>query len=281
MTPERPGDPGLDIQALRGLRQTRRDDTLIVERIRRHVNQYEGYLAFSGGKDSLVTLHLARKATPDLPVVFFDGGLEFPETYNYLEQLAEAWRLNLHVIPTAVSTLQVLVGSGGWDHHAPDNPHTHSLHQVAIAEPAAAAHRAHGPGELWGVRSAESRGRAAAYANALRTTSCDCHSPCDTAAEHRARHGGKIARIDGTIAYGPVWDWKDAEIWGHIARHRLPANPVYDKLRRLGAPPEFLRVSGMLDACRLAEGRLTWLKRGWPSLFDELASVLPRIREFV
>ena len=78
-----------------------------------------------------------------------------------------------------------------------------------------------------------------------------------------------------------MWDWKTAEIWGHIFRHHLPANPVYTKLEQLGAPERFLRVSAMLDGNLLAEGRVTWLRRGWPALFEELAAVLPRLREFV
>lgn len=37
----------------------------------------------------------------------------------------------------------------------------------------------------------------------------------------------------------------------------------------------------MLDGNRLEEGWVTWLRRDWPALFEELAVVLPRIREFV
>ena len=62
------------------------------------------------------------------------------------------------------------------------------------------------------------------------------------------------------MAYGPVWDWKAPEIWGYISRNHLPVNPVYTKLRNLGAPERFLRVSAMLE---------------------ELTTVLPRLREFV
>ena len=70
-------------------------------------------------------------------------------------------------------------------------------------------------------------------------------------------------------------------MWGYIARHQLPVNPVYAKLRRLGAPEQALRVSAMTDANGLEMGRVTWLRRGWPDLFDELARALPRLREFV
>lgn len=101
------------------------------------------------------------------------------------------------------------------------------------------------------------------------------------AREHRQHHGGEISRIDGTVAYDPGWDWKTPDIWGYISRHQLPLNPAYKKLQRLGAPVHFLRVSAMLGGNRLEERRVTWLRRGWPALFEELAVVLPRIREFV
>lgn len=273
--------PGLDVRVLQGLRTSNRDLHLIFTRIEAHLDEHEGYLAFSGGKDSLVTLHLALQVDPEVPVAFFDSGLEFPETYTYLEQLATAWRLNFDVIPARRTTLEILAATGAWDHHAPRNPNVPDLHQILITEPAAHAHARHGPGEVWGVRAEESRGRAAAYTNALRATGCGCHTTCTTAADARAHHGGQIRRVDGTTAYGPVWDWKTPEIWGHISRHQLPVNPVYDKLRRLGAPEHFLRVSHMVDATRLQEGRITWLRRGWPTLFEEIATVLPRLREYI
>lgn len=37
------------------------------------------YISFSGGKDSTVLLHMVRSIYPDVPAVFVDTGLEFPE----------------------------------------------------------------------------------------------------------------------------------------------------------------------------------------------------------
>ena len=272
---------GLDVRALQGLRRQHRDLNLVRDRLEAHLDQHEGYLAFSGGKDSLVVLHLALQVDPEIPVAFFDSGLEFPETYVYLEQLEAAWRLNLAVFPARHTTLDVLVASGAWDHHGTRNPDAPNLHQVLITAPAQAAHDRYGPGELWGVRAEESRGRAAAYANALRTQSCSCLPRCTGTPQLRAHHGGRITRANGTVAYGPVWDWKTPEIWGHISRHQLPVNPVYDKLHRLGAPEHSMRVSHMVDATLLENGRMTWLRRGWPALFEDLAAALPRLREFL
>ena len=273
--------PGLDVQALQGLRRQHRDLDRIRARIEEHLDQHEGDVACSGGKDSLVTLHLALQADPDVPVAFFDSGLEFPETYTHIEQLANDWRLNLDVIPARHTTIEVLVATGAWNHRGARNPNAPDLHQVLIVEPSQTAHARHGAGELWGVRAEESRGRAATYANARRAHPCNCDSACTSTTEHPSRHGGQIDRDDGTVAYGPVWDWKTPEIWGHIARHQLPVNPVYAKLRQLCAPEHFLRVSHMVDGTRLEEGRITWLRRGWPALFEDLATALPRLREFV
>lgn len=65
-------------------------------RIREWVQEYgtEGvYVAFSGGKDSTVLLHIVRGMYPTIPAVFLDTGLEYPEirefvkTFNNVEWL--------------------------------------------------------------------------------------------------------------------------------------------------------------------------------------------------
>lgn len=41
------------------------------------------YVSFSGGKDSTVLLYLVRSIYPDVPAVFFDTGLEYPEIREF------------------------------------------------------------------------------------------------------------------------------------------------------------------------------------------------------
>ena len=47
------------------------------------------YVAFSGGKDSVVTLDLVQRALPHnkFKVLFGDTGMEFPDTYKVVEQI--------------------------------------------------------------------------------------------------------------------------------------------------------------------------------------------------
>ena len=58
------------------------------QRIREWVNEFgvDGvYVSFSGGKDSTVLLHLVREMYPEIPAVFIDTGLEYPEIREFVK----------------------------------------------------------------------------------------------------------------------------------------------------------------------------------------------------
>jgi phosphoadenosine phosphosulfate reductase len=48
-------------------------------------------VSYSGGKDSLATLLVVRKVLGKIPLLFIDTGLEFPETYHNVEDVATAY----------------------------------------------------------------------------------------------------------------------------------------------------------------------------------------------
>lgn len=50
-------------------------------------NNGKVYVSFSGGKDSTVLLDLARRIYPDIPAVFIDTGLEYPELRDFVKTI--------------------------------------------------------------------------------------------------------------------------------------------------------------------------------------------------
>ncbi len=58
-------------------------------RIRQWYEEYAGdvYVSFSGGKDSTVLLHLVRTLYPDVPAVYVDTGLEYPEIREFVKTI--------------------------------------------------------------------------------------------------------------------------------------------------------------------------------------------------
>ena len=159
---------------------------------------------------------------------------------------------------------------------------------MLITEPAGQAHQRHGDGQLWGIRAQESRGRRIMLLKALSSgIATDCAGCCQTPATgrahpagQRARHGGSVRRIDGTIAFSPVWNWTADDIYGHHARNAMPVNPVYIRLRELGAPAFLQRISPVVDANSLDYGRIVWLRHSSPDLYERLRAALPRMEEF-
>uniref|UniRef100_A0A6M3L0K1 Putative phosphoadenosine phosphosulfate n=2 Tax=viral metagenome TaxID=1070528 RepID=A0A6M3L0K1_9ZZZZ len=63
-------------------------ERLTAERIKAWYKHWSGdvYVAFSGGKDSTVLLHQVRRLYPDVPAVFLDTGLEFPEVKSFVRE---------------------------------------------------------------------------------------------------------------------------------------------------------------------------------------------------
>lgn len=68
--------------------------TFSERRIKEYYEKFYGqvYVSFSGGKDSTVLLNLVRGLYPDVPAVFVDTGLEYPEIRDFVKTIKNvAW----------------------------------------------------------------------------------------------------------------------------------------------------------------------------------------------
>lgn len=58
-----------------------------IAKIMEYYNHFDGqvYVAFSGGKDSTVLLDIVRQVHPEVPAIFVDTGLEYPEVKEFVK----------------------------------------------------------------------------------------------------------------------------------------------------------------------------------------------------
>ena len=59
------------------------------QRIREWYDHFDGnvYISFSGGKDSTVLAHVVHEYYPDVPLVFCNTGLEYPEVQAFAKKM--------------------------------------------------------------------------------------------------------------------------------------------------------------------------------------------------
>lgn len=251
--------PGLDPTALRAmLASTQRRFEQATTALADHLDTHGGYISWSGGRDSTVVVDLARHTHPHVPVVWFDSGLEFPDTDPYIHDLAQRWDLNLHVITAQPTALDILIQSGAWHDDKEPDWTTPNLHHTLITAPAQQARTRFGTAETWGLRAGESRAR--------RMLLAPTH--------------GHTTRADGTRTYAPIWAWSADDVDAYLADHDIPLNPAYQRLRAAGATGKDLRVGLAVDGNNLHHGRITWLKRAYPAYYATLTDHLPRLRHF-
>jgi len=195
-------------------------------------------VAFSGGKDSLVALHLSLQVDSKLPVIFNDTTVEFPETQLFVRKLAEDWHLNVYA-PTSEKSFFRAVEEKGWASH--DNRWCCKPYKD---EPA--------------FRFLLARNIGAEITGTTRTESIYRRS---LTAFRMPRSEPYIIRIN------PIYDWNEWEVWAYINENRLPYNPLYDLgYRRIGC--WCCPLNGWTHYRRL--------RKTHPRMYDFLRKFLPK-----
>ncbi|WP_049622862.1 phosphoadenylyl-sulfate reductase [Frateuria defendens] len=158
-------------------------------------------LSSSFGAQAAVSLHLLTQLQPDLPVVLIDTGYLFPETYRFIDELAERLSLNLKVYQSPLSPARMEARYGRlWEQGVAGIERYNRLRKVepmrrALEELGAA-------GWFAGLRRGQARTRAAI-----------------DFAEWR----------EGRWKWHPLADWSDRDVGLYLKRHGLPYHPLWEQ----------------------------------------------------
>jgi phosphoadenosine phosphosulfate reductase len=202
-------------------------------------------VAFSGGKNSLVVLHMVLQYNPDVTVLYNNTRNEFPETVKFVRELAKAWNLNFHEVKPDTN-FWAIVKKYGYPH----------VQRYKYKEPKCCKYLKNRPAALF-----------------YKENGIDCVFTGISAYESRARllfliKEGLVYKVKrlGDVRYtllkvAPVGHWTDKDIWEYIRKNELPVNPAYEKygIDRVG--------------CRICTGHLGWreqLKKVCPAIYRKI-----------
>ena len=215
-------------------------------RIREWYEHWDGmvYVSFSGGKDSTVLLHMVRSLYPEVPAVFSDTGLEFPEIREFVKTID-----NVEWLRPAMTFRQVIEKHG---YPIISKEQSEWIHRVRVGNPSVAREK------LTGLRS---NGMPSRYhissqwhylVNApFKIGSGCCSEMKKKPLKHYAKETGRVPFI-GTLANEsklrtqqwlktgcnafdakrpistPMSFWTDADVWAYIRKHHVPYSKIYD-----------------------------------------------------
>ncbi len=205
-------------------------------------------VACSFGKNSMVVLHIVRKYSPDIHVLFNDTLMEYPETYKHKREITEKWNINL-IQTKPTKTFWWIVENYGFPlfsrkghkdasknccRYLKEYPVDKILRQYKF--------------DLYftGLSRHESRLRefsAKKYGNYFfsdRSKHWKCH---------------------------PIQDWTTEDVWKYHNIYKLPVNTFYDK----EVPEGFhLRTGCWCCTIPIKYGKIEFLRKHYPHLWELL-----------
>ena len=198
------------------------------------------YVAFSGGKDSLVLAHLVHRVDPSIQMVYSDDELLLPEHVAYIRRMIDRGGLRI------VSGGSIHAGwfrpwesAPYWRDPEPEMEWLPRNWKGARGRLSLLARTLGYDGAFIGLRRLESRRRAAILEGSTGV--------------HMAKGYPHIT---------PIADWDDADVWEYIARHQLPYCHTYDRMAEIGVQKP------RLGPLPLMPGKYLW--KGWPDLYLQI-----------
>ena len=201
---------------------------------------HKPYIAFSGGKDALVTAAMVHSFDPTVPLCWGDDELEFPEVVAMMTSLRD--NIADRFIPLLSNATHA-----GWFTAWSDEPFWREPLAGSIVLPKKARvskfmRREFGFDLTFlGTRGAESTKRA----------------------QHFDRHSATYNTGTG-LRCCPLASWSNDDIWAVIATHNMPYCPVYDVLDRLRVADHRWRLGPLPLVPQQT------LEEGWPDMYEQL-----------
>jgi sulfate adenylyltransferase subunit 2 len=192
-------------------------------------------LLFSGGKDSIVMLHVARKAFAPMripfPVMHVDTGLNFPEILAYRDRWIEKLGLKLVVasVPDAIAR--------GFVKEEPNG--SRNRIQTPVLLEAAEQHRF--DALFGGARRDEEKARAKERVFSFRDEFGQW-DPKNQRPEIWSLYNGRV-HMGQSIRVFPLSNWTELDVWTYIAEEQIEIPALY-----LAREREVVERAGMLYA---------------------------------
>lgn len=182
-------------------------------------------LLFSGGKDSVVLLHLARKAFEPgripFPVMHIDTGHNFPEVIEFRDQLVAEFDVRL-----VVASVQEAIDSG----EVADPGPTGSRNRLQTAPLLGAISHHRFDAAFGGARRDEDKARAKERVLSFRDTFGQW-DPRNQRPELWRLYNGRIGTGEHLRAF-PLSDWTELDVWRYVAANDIELPPMYYSHRR-------------------------------------------------
>lgn len=199
------------------------------------------YVAFSGGKDSTVLLHLVRQVYPKTPAVFIDTGLEYPEIREFVRQTD-----NVIWLKPKMSFYQVIKKYG---YPVVSKEQAHFIYQYRNTRSAKLKHRVwfgkegrYKISNKWKflvdapfkiseqccyvlkknpVKKYEKQTKQKPYLGIMAADS--------NVRERLYLRNGCNILVEGKERSQPISFWVEKDIWDYIKKHKVPYCKIYDR----------------------------------------------------
>lgn len=216
------------------------------------------YVAFSGGKDSEVVLHICLQYKPDILVLFIHQGTEFPDTEELINKLNLEWNLNLTILKPEKGLLELLEDYGAYGIKTKVEYRKGDIAKNLIKIPSLNfAEKNKCDAVFLGLRKEESLSRKVLL---------------------NYRSNFMFCEYDKLFHCNPIANWKVEDVWGYITDNELPYNSLYDKTKFL--PREKIRVSPWAGGHCIAQGRILHLKFYYPDLYRKFSTIFPFVKSY-